>query len=267
MHPMLNTAIKAARRGATVINRASFDLDRVSVTEKHFNDFVTEVDQAAEAAIIEVLKTAYPDHAILAEESGASTNLHDESEYVWIIDPLDGTTNFIHGFPQYCVSIALQHRGIITQAVVYDPTRNEMFTATKGGGAFLNDKRIRVTRCDKIADALIGTGFPSRDLSGLDQYLEMFKVMTAKCQGLRRPGSAALDLAYVATGRLDGFFEKGLAPWDIAAGSLLVTEAGGIVGNFVGDSDYLHKGDVLAGTPKVFGQMVNLLQPFAASVK
>ena len=264
---MLNTAIKAARRGATVINRASFDLDRVSVTEKHFNDFVTEVDQAAEAAIIEVLKTAYPDHAILAEESGASANLHDESEYVWIIDPLDGTTNFIHGFPQYCVSIALQHRGIITQAVVYDPTRNEMFTATKGGGAFLNDKRIRVTRCDKIADALIGTGFPSRDLSGLDQYLEMFKVMTAKCQGLRRPGSAALDLAYVATGRLDGFFEKGLAPWDIAAGSLLVTEAGGIVGNFVGDSDYLHKGDVLAGTPKVFGQMVNLLQPFAASVK
>ncbi|MBC3862288.1 inositol monophosphatase [Undibacterium jejuense] len=264
---MLNTAIKAARRGATVINRASFDLDRVSVTEKHFNDFVTEVDQAAEAAIIEVLKTAYPDHAILAEESGASTNLHDESEYVWIIDPLDGTTNFIHGFPQYCVSIALQHRGIITQAVVYDPTRNEMFTATKGGGAFLNDKRIRVTRCDKIADALIGTGFPSRDLSGLDQYMEMFKVMTSKCQGLRRPGSAALDLAYVANGRLDGFFEKGLAPWDIAAGSLLITEAGGIVGNFVGDSDYLYKGDVLAGTPKVFGQMVNLLQPFAASVK
>ncbi|MFZ6686518.1 inositol monophosphatase family protein [Undibacterium sp. SXout11W] len=264
---MLNTAIKAARRGATIINRASFDLDRVSVTEKHFNDFVTEVDQAAEAAIIEVLKTAYPDHAILAEESGASTNLHDESEYVWIIDPLDGTTNFIHGFPQYCVSIALQHRGIITQAVVYDPTRNEMFTATKGGGAFLNDKRIRVTRCDKIADALIGTGFPSRDLSGLDQYMEMFKVMTAKCQGLRRPGSAALDLAYVANGRLDGFFEKGLAPWDIAAGSLLITEAGGIVGNFVGDSDYLYKGDVLAGTPKVFGQMVNLLQPFAASVK
>ncbi|MFZ6690770.1 inositol monophosphatase family protein [Undibacterium sp. SXout20W] len=267
MHPMLNTAIKAARRGATVINRASFDLDRVSVTEKHFNDFVTEVDQAAEAAIIEVLKTAYPDHAILAEESGASANLNDESEYVWIIDPLDGTTNFIHGFPQYCVSIALQHRGIITQAVVYDPTRNEMFTASKGGGAFLNDKRIRVTRCDKIADALIGTGFPSRDLSGLDQYVDMFKVMTAKCHGLRRPGSAALDLAYVATGRLDGFFEKGLAPWDIAAGSLLITEAGGIVGTFAGDSDYLHKGDVLAGTPKVFGQMVNLLQPFSASYK
>ncbi|MBC3885049.1 inositol monophosphatase family protein [Undibacterium griseum] len=264
---MLNTAVKAARRGATLINRASFDLDRVSVTEKHFNDFVTEVDQAAEAAIIEVLKTAYPDHAILAEESGASANLHDENDYVWIIDPLDGTTNFIHGFPQYCVSIALQHRGVITQAVVYDPTRNEMFTATKGAGAFLNEKRIRVTRCDKLADSLIGTGFPSRDLSALDQYLEMFKVMTGKCQGLRRPGSAALDLAYVATGRLDGFFEKGLAPWDIAAGSLLITEAGGIVGNFSGDADYLYKGDVLAGTPKVFAQMVNVLQPFAATTK
>ncbi|MBC3868683.1 inositol monophosphatase family protein [Undibacterium oligocarboniphilum] len=264
---MLNTAVKAARRGATLINRASFDLDRVSITEKHFNDFVTEVDQAAEAAIIEVLKTAYPDHAILAEESGASANLHDQNDYVWIIDPLDGTTNFIHGFPQYCVSIALQHRGVITQAVVYDPTRNEMFTATKGAGAFLNEKRIRVTRCDKLADSLIGTGFPSRDLSALDQYLEMFKVMTGKCQGLRRPGSAALDLAYVATGRLDGFFEKGLAPWDIAAGSLLITEAGGIVGNFSGDADYLYKGDILAGTPKVFAQMVNVLQPFAAAPK
>ncbi|MES2103688.1 MAG: inositol monophosphatase family protein [Pseudomonadota bacterium] len=264
MHPMLNTAIKAARRGATIINRASFDLDRVKVSEKQSNDFVTEVDQAAEAAIIEVLTTAYPDHAILAEESGASANLHDDNENVWIIDPLDGTTNFIHGFPQYCVSIALQQRGIITQSVVYDPTRNEMFTASKGAGAFLNDKRIRVTKIDRIADALIGTGFPSRDLSGLDEYMAMFKIMTSKCQGLRRPGAAALDLAYVAMGRLDGFFEKGLAPWDIAAGSLLITEAGGIVGNFSGDSDYLYKGDVLAGTPKVFAQMVAALQPFAA---
>lgn len=263
MHPMLNTAIKAARRGATIINRASFDLDRVQVTEKQYNDFVTEVDRAAEAAIIEVLTQAYPDHAILAEESGASANLHDDNDNIWIIDPLDGTTNFIHGFPQYCVSIALQQRGIITQSVIYDTTRNEMFTATKGAGAFLNDKRIRVTRCDKLADALIGTGFSARDLSALDEYMEMFKIMTAKCQGLRRPGAAALDLAYVATGRLDGFFEKGLAPWDIAAGALLITEAGGIIGNFSGDSDYLHVGDVLAGTPKVFGQMVNALQAFA----
>lgn len=263
MHPMLNTAVKAARRGAAVINRASFDLDRVKVTEKNPNDFVTDVDQAAEQAIIEVLKTAYPDHAILAEESGASANLHDENENVWIIDPLDGTTNFIHGFPQYCVSIALQQRGQITQAVVYDPTRNDLFTATKGAGAYLNEKRMRVTKRDKIADALIGTGFPFRATDDIDQYLKMFKIMSQSCAGLRRPGSAALDLAYVAAGRLDGFFEKGLKPWDLAAGSLLITESGGIVGTFEGESDYLYKGDILAGTPKVFAQMVSLLSPFA----
>ncbi len=263
MHPMLNTAVKAARRGAAIINRASFDIDRIKVTEKQHNDFVTEVDQAAEQAIIEVLLKAYPDHAILAEESGASHNLHDDNENVWIIDPLDGTTNFIHGFPQYCVSIALQQRGIITQAVVYDPTRNDLFTATKGSGAYLNDKRLRVTKLDRIADALIGTGFPHRDLRALDEYTKMFRVMSEQCQGLRRPGAAALDLAYVAAGRLDGFFEKGLQPWDIAAGSLLITEAGGIVGTFSGEADYLYKGDVITGTPKVFAQMLNLLKPFA----
>src|SRR3954453_13983104 len=174
MHPMLNTAVKAARRAASIINRASFDIDRVKVTKKQHNDFVTEVDQAAEQAIIDVLKNAYPDHAILAEESGPSANLHDENENVWIIDPLDGTTNFIHGFPQYCVSIGLQQRGQITQAVIYDPTRNDLFTATKGAGAYLNDKRIRVTKRDKIADALIGTGFPYTDLKELDEYVEMF---------------------------------------------------------------------------------------------
>jgi myo-inositol-1(or 4)-monophosphatase len=263
MHPMLNTAVKAARRGASIINRASFDVDRLKVTEKQHNDFVTEVDHAAEQAIIDVLKNAYPDHAILAEESGASANLHDENENVWIIDPLDGTTNFIHGFPQYCVSIALQQRGQITQAVVYDPTRNELFTASKGAGAYLNEKRIRVTKRDKIADALIGTGFPFRDKSQLDEYMQMFRIMTEKCAGLRRPGAAALDLAYVASGRLDGFFERGLQPWDMAAGSLLVTEAGGIMGNFSGESEYLYKGEAIAGTPKIFAQMVALLSPFA----
>ncbi|HJV50170.1 MAG TPA: inositol monophosphatase family protein [Noviherbaspirillum sp.] len=263
MHPMLNTAVKAARRAAAVINRASFDIDRIKVTEKGHNDFVTEVDKAAELAIIEVLKNAYPDHAILAEESGASANLHDENENVWIIDPIDGTTNFIHGFPQYCVSIALQQRGQITQAVVYDPTRNDLFTATKGAGAYLNEKRIRVSRRDKMAEALIGTGFPFRDTDHLDQYMKMFRIMTERCAGLRRPGAAALDLAYVAAGRLDGFFEKGLQTWDMAAGSLLITEAGGIVGNFSGESDYLYKGDVIAGTPKIFAQMVALLSPFS----
>ncbi|MDB5729728.1 MAG: inositol monophosphatase [Noviherbaspirillum sp.] len=263
MHPMLNTAVKAARRAAAIINRASFDIDRVNVTQKRHNDFVTEVDQAAEQAIIEVLKTAYPDHAILAEESGASSNLHDESENVWIIDPLDGTTNFIHGFPQYCVSIALQQRGQITQAVVYDPNRNDLFTATRGAGAYLNEKRIRVGRRDKLADGLIGTGFPFRDLQGLDDYMQMFRILTERCAGLRRPGAAALDLAYVAAGRLDGFFEKGLHPWDMAAGSLLITEAGGIVGNFTGESEFLHKGQILAGSPKIFAQMVPLLAPYA----
>lgn len=263
MHPMLNTAIKAARRGAAIINRASFDIDRIKVTEKKTNDFVTEVDQAAEKAIIDVLINAYPDHAVLAEESGASSNLHDENENVWIIDPLDGTTNFIHGFPQYCVSIALQQRGIITQAVVYDPNRNDLFTATKGAGAYLNEKRLRVTKRDKIADALIGTGFQFRDSEGLEEYIKMFRVMTEKCTGLRRPGAAALDLAYVAAGRLDGFFERGLQPWDMAAGSLLVTEAGGIMGTFAGESDYLYKQEAIAATPKVFAQMVALLTSFA----
>ena len=264
MHPMLNTAIKAARRGAAVISRASFDLDLLKITKKQHNDFVTEVDRAAEAAIIDVLKNAYPDHAILAEESSASANPHDGNENVWIIDPLDGTTNFIHGFPQYCVSLALQHRGQITQAVIYDPTRNDLFTATKGSGAYLNEKRIRVGKRDKIADALIGTGFQFRETEGpaMDEYIKIFRIMTQSCTGLRRPGAAALDLAYVAAGRLDGFFEKSLKPWDIAAGALLITESGGIIGDFSGDSNYLYKGDVLAGSPKVFAQMVSLLSPF-----
>jgi myo-inositol-1(or 4)-monophosphatase len=260
---MINTAVKAARRASAIINRASFDLDRLQVSEKKHNDFVTEVDHAAEEAIIEVLRAAYPDHAILAEESGASANLHDDNENVWIIDPLDGTTNFIHGFPQYCISIALQQRGQITQAVVYDPSRNDLFTATRGAGAFLNEKRIRVSRRDKLSDALVGTGFPYSNIEALDEYLKMFRLMTEKTAGLRRPGSAALDLAYVACGRYDGFFEKNLKPWDIAAGSLLITEAGGIVGTFLGDSDYLYKGDVLAGNPKIFAQMVAQLSQFA----
>lgn len=261
--PMLNTAIKAARRAASIINRASFDLSSLQVSKKQHNDFVTEVDKASEETIIDTLKKAYPDHAILAEESGASENLHDDNENVWIIDPLDGTTNFIHGFPQYCISIALQQRGQITQAVVYDPTRNEMFTASKGSGAYLNDKRIRVSNRTKLEDGLIGTGFPFRETDGVDQYLKMFRLMTENCSGLRRPGSAALDLCYVASGRLDGFFEKGLKPWDIAAGSLIITEAGGIIGNFKGESDYLYQGDIITGNPKLFAQQLRLLSEFA----
>ncbi|SHH06962.1 myo-inositol-1(or 4)-monophosphatase [Massilia sp. CF038] len=262
MHPMLNTAIKAARRAATVIQRASFDVDRVVVTEKQHNDFVTDVDQAAEQAIIETLLKAYPDHAILAEESGASKNLNDESEFAWIIDPIDGTTNFMHGYPNYCVSIALSQRGIITQAVIYDPVRNDLFTATKGAGAYLNDKRIRVTKHDRISNCLLSSGHAAGP-KALADYIKMYGVMAERCQAIRTAGSAALDLANVAAGRSDGFYEKGLKPWDIAAGALLVTEAGGICGEFNGESEYLYKGDIIAASPKVFGQMVTLLSPFA----
>ena len=262
MHPMLNTAIKAARRAATVINRASFDIDRVTVSEKQHNDFVTDIDQAAEQAIVETLLKAYPGHAILAEESGASANLNDESEFVWIIDPLDGTTNFMHGYPNYCISIALQQRGVTTNAVVYDPVRNDLFTATKGAGAYLNDKRIRVLNHDRLGKALLSSGH-GPDPRALAEYLRMYEVIASRCHGVRSSGSAALELANVAAGRIDGFYEKGLKVWDIAAGALLVTEAGGIVGEFSGESDYLHKGDVIAAGPKVFGAMIPLLAPFA----
>lgn len=262
MHPMLNTAIKAARRAATVIQRASFDVDRISVTEKQHNDFVTDVDQAAEQAIIETLLKAYPDHAILAEESGASANLNDESEFAWIIDPIDGTTNFMHGYPNYCVSIALAQRGIVTQAVIYDPVRNDLYTASKGAGAYLNDKRIRVTKHDRLANTLLCSGHGAGPRA-LADYMKMYGVVAERCQAVRSAGSAALELANVAAGRSDGFYEKGLKAWDIAAGSLLVTEAGGICGEFNGESAYLHKGDIIAASPKVFGQMVTLLAPFA----
>jgi myo-inositol-1(or 4)-monophosphatase len=262
MHPMLNTAIKAARRAATVINRASFDIDRITVTEKQQNDFVTDVDQAAEQAIIETLLKAYPGHAILGEESGPSKNLNDDSEFAWIIDPIDGTTNFMHGYPNYCVSIALQQRGVITQAVIYDPVRNDLFTATKGAGAYLNEKRIRVRNHDRIGKALLASGHGAGPRT-IAEYLKMYEVMAERCHGIRSAGSAALELANVAAGRSDGFYEKGLKIWDIAAGSLLVTEAGGIVGEFSGESAYLNKGDVIAAGPKVFGQMIPLLSPFA----
>ena len=221
------------------------------------------MDHAAERAIVELLLKAYPDHAVLAEESGASGN----SEYTWIIDPLDGTTNFIHGFPQYAVSIALRHRDLITQAVVFDPTRNELFTASRGRGAFLNERRIRVSRRDKLAECLIGTGFPFRSLDHLDEYVRMFKSITEHTAGIRRPGAAALDLAYVAAGRLDGFWEIGLSPWDMAAGSLLILEAGGLVSDFDGDPGYLADGRIVCGSPKIFPQLLQLVQQVHRSAR
>ena len=266
LHPMLNIAIKAARSAGAIINRASMDLDLLKVNTKSPNDFVTEVDHAAEAVIIETLLGAYPGHGILAEESGRAHGAKD-SDYVWIIDPLDGTTNFIHGFPVYAVSIALAFRGQVQQAVVYDPTRNDLFYASKGRGAFLNDKRLRVSKRIRLAECLISTGFPFRKGDNFKRYLQMLEVLMPQCAGLRRPGAAALDLCYVAAGFCDGFFETGLSPWDIAAGSLLITEAGGLIGNFTGEADYLYQREVVAGNPKVYGQLVPLLAPFTHVIK
>jgi myo-inositol-1(or 4)-monophosphatase len=261
MHPMLSTAVKAARRAGSVINRGARDLDRLTITAKGPKDFVSEVDRAAEAAIVDVLHATYPHHAILAEE-GTAKGANADAEYLWIIDPLDGTTNFLHGFPQYCVSIALQHKGQITQGVIYDPVRNDLFTATRGRGAFLNDHRMRVSRRQHLRDCLIGTGFPFRDGSDVDTYIKMMRAMMIETAGLRRPGSAALDLAYVAAGYYDGFWEIGLNAWDVAAGSLLILEAGGLVGDLLGDNGYLYGGQVIAANPKIFAQIIKVLAPY-----
>ena len=230
LHPMLNVAIKAARAAGAIINRAALDVESVRISQKQINDFVTEVDHASERVIIETLLTAYPGHGIIAEESGSEHGAKD-SEYVWIIDPLDGTTNFIHGFPVYCVSIALAVRGKVEQAVIYDPSRNDLFTSTKGRGAFLNERRIRVSKRTQLKESLLSTGFPFRPGDNFKSYLNMMGDVMQRTAGLRRPGSAALDLAYVAAGYTEGFFETGLSVWDVAAGSLLVTEAGGLIGN------------------------------------
>jgi myo-inositol-1(or 4)-monophosphatase len=252
---MLNTAVKAARKAGTIINRAAFDVDKLTVRRKQQNDFVSEVDHAAEDAIIGVLKEAYPDHGYLGEEGGYKDK---NAEYLWVIDPLDGTTNFLHGNPQYCVSIALQHKGALTQAVIFDPTRNELFTASKGAGAYLNDRRLRVSKVDKMEDALIGTGFPFRQVVNIDDYLRMLKNVMQVASGVRRPGAAALDLAWVAAGRLDGFWEIGLSPWDMAAGALLVREAGGLVGDLAGNEGFLDSGRIVAANGKLFAAFLKL---------
>ncbi|MGL6111797.1 MAG: inositol monophosphatase family protein [Rubrivivax sp.] len=261
LHPMLNIAVKAARSAGAIINRAALDIDLLKVNTKNPNDFVTEVDHASERVIIETLLEAYPGHGILAEESGR-THGAKHSDYVWIIDPLDGTTNFIHGLPTYAVSIALAFRGQVQQAVVYDPARNDLFYASKGRGAFLNDRRLRVSKRIRLSESLIGTGFPFRKGDNFKRYMKIFEEVMQNCAGLRRPGAAALDLCYVAAGWYDGFFETGLQPWDVAAGSLLVSEAGGLIGNFTGDADYLHQREVVAGNPKVYGQLVQILTPY-----
>ena len=255
MQPLLNIAVRAARRAAEVIIRSLGRLDSLEVSSKGRNDFVTEVDRAAEAEIIATIRRAYPDHAFLGEESGASG---PAGAIEWIIDPLDGTTNFLHGFPQFCVSIGCRVRGRIDQAVVYDPMRQEVFTASRGDGAHLENRRIRVSNRRGLEGALVGTGFPYR--ANTEYYMAMLKDVMLATAGVRRPGSAALDLAYVAAGRTDGFFEIGLGPWDTAAGSLLIEEAGGRIGTLTG-GEYRQGGNVIAGSPKVYEGLVALLAP------
>ncbi len=257
MHPMLNIAVRAARQAGNIIARSFPHVDSLSVDTKSRNDFVSDVDRLAEQEIISTIHKAYPDHAILAEESGSS----GDSEYVWIIDPLDGTTNFLHGFPQFAVSIALSFRGKLDQAVVYDPISQDLYTASRGAGAQLNGRRIRVASRKTLDGALLGTGFPFKDDSILDTYLATFKALFGDTAGIRRPGSAALDLAYVAAGRVDGFWEFGLNPWDMAAGALLIQEAGGKVGDFAGGDDFLESGNVIAGNLKVYDAMLKRIRP------
>ncbi len=256
MHPTVNIAVRAARAAGDIIARNMDRIDRLKITTKKTNDFVTNVDQKAEAAIIDILQQAYPEHGILAEESG----LHGEgAEYQWIIDPLDGTTNFLHGFPQFAVSIALKHKNRLETGVIYDPVSQELFTASRGEGAQLNGKKIRVSGQIGIAGSLLSTGFPYHDQSYLDTYIETMKTLMATAAGIRRPGSAALDLAWLAAGRTDGFWEFNLNAWDIAAGILIVREAGGIITDFQGNDNYLKTGDIIAASPRVFPEMLKII--------
>lgn len=257
MHPMLNIAVRAARKAGDIIVRHLDRVQELEIRAKGKNDYVSEVDRMAESAVIEVLHRAYPDHAVLAEESGE----HGQSEFQWVIDPLDGTTNFLHGYPQFAVSIALKHKGRIEQGVIYDPMRQELYTASRGRGALLNDRRVRVSKRPGLEGALLGTGFPVRDQALFEPYIATFRAMSERTSGIRRAGAAALDLAYVACGRLDGFWEMGLSEWDMAAGVLMVEEAGGLVGDVTGDPTHFQTGNIAAGAPKVFKEMVKGLRP------
>ncbi len=257
MNPMVNIAVRAAREAGRVISRNFNRVDRLTIADKGKNDFVTEVDRNAEAAIIAVLREKYPHHAILAEESGAQAG----NEYQWVIDPLDGTTNFLHGIPQFAVSIALKVKGRLEIGVVYNPLNEEMFTASRGEGALLNDRKIRVSARKDLDGALLGTGLPYRDFRYMDQYVGMLKDLMQSTAGIRRPGSASLDFAYVACGRFDGFWELGLSEWDFAAGALLVREAGGLVTDIAGGERFLDTGNVIAGSMKVHKAMLKCIRP------
>ena len=257
MNPLLNIAIAAARRAGDIIARQSRQADTLKIDAKQRHDFVTQVDRQAESEIIKIIRKAHPEHAILAEESGAQ----GESEVTWIIDPLDGTTNFIHDIPHYAVSIAVRRRGRLEHAVIYDPIKLEMYTASRGSGAFLNDRRVRVANRPGLENTVIGTGIPFRDMSYADAYFPMLREIAEKTAGIRRAGAAALDLAYVAAGRLDGFWEFGLQPWDMAAGVLLVQEAGGVNGDPAGGTAHMETGHIACGNPKVFAALVRECKP------
>ncbi|MEK7323042.1 MAG: inositol-1-monophosphatase [Pseudomonadota bacterium] len=260
MQPLLNIAVSAARKAGNIIVRSMDRIDSLQVDTKSHNDFVSEVDHRAEQEIIHTIRKAYPHHAVLAEESGEQ----GDSEYTWVIDPLDGTTNFLHGFPQYAVSIGLRHKGRFEVAVVYDPVRPELFTAIRGGGAQLEGRRIRISKARGLEGSLLGTGFPFKDQTHVDAYLGMFKAVLPQAAGIRRAGSAALDLAYVAAGRLDGFWEIGLQPWDMAAGILLIKEAGGMVGDFRGGDQYYETGNLVTGNAKVYAALLQAFAPYVS---
>ena len=248
MHPMLYTAVRAVREAGRVILMYLDQLDRLEVSSKGRNDFVSQADIEAERAILEILTKAYPDHGILAEESGAQ----EGGDYTWVIDPLDGTTNFLHGFPVFGISVGVTRKNVIEHGVVYDPLRDEMFTASRGDGAQLNGRRIRVSSTRHLEPALLGTGFPFRELKVIEPWMRTFEALLPKTAGIRRTGAASIDLAYVASGRLDGFWEFGLKPWDIAAGALLIREAGGLVADFSGGQDFLANGNVVAANTHLF---------------
>lgn len=259
MLPLQNIAFAAARKAGEIIVRSIDRLDRIKVETKARNDFVSDVDRNAERAIVEIISEAHPDHSIIGEESGQSRK--GNAPFTWIIDPLDGTTNFLRGIPHYCVSIACLKHGVPEIGVVYDPIRDEAFTAANGRGAQLNQRRIRVSARQKIEEAVLGTGIPSREIDDtLDDYMRGLRRLTAETAGIRRAGSAALDLAYVAAGRYEGFWEFGLKPWDVAAGILLVTEAGGVVSEPDGGTSSLRSGNIVAGNAKIVREMLRAIR-------
>ncbi len=257
--PYINIAVRAAMQAGEIMRREQNRLHQLKISEKAPNDFVSNVDLACEASIKRCILDMYPGHFIVAEEGGQEGN--PDSDYHWIIDPLDGTSNYLHGIPHFAVSIALQIRGRIVHGVIYDPVREELFTATRGEGALLNDRRIRCSARTNLKNALIGTGFPFRKRRFMPAYQAMFNSFFEQCEDLRRTGSASLDLAYVAAGRLDGFFEIGLQPWDMAAGALIVREAGGVIVDFAGENDYLDTGNVIAAPFKILPSMLKMIQP------